>query len=116
MRRVHRLTAKTIATIKSPGFYCDGGGLFLQVGDGGARSWIYRYMLAGKARDMGLGGLREVSLAEARKRVEEFRTLRSEGIDPIEARDKFKAEAKLAADRSMTFKQCAEAYIQMRSS
>jgi hypothetical protein len=30
---------------------------------------------------MGLGGLREVSLAEARKRVEEFRSLRSKGTD-----------------------------------
>lgn len=62
-------------------------------------------MLAGKVRDMGIGGLREVSLAAARKRVEEYRLLRSQGFDPIQAREKFKTEAKLAADRSMTFKQ-----------
>jgi hypothetical protein len=89
MKRVQRLNAKAVENIRSPGFYADGNGLYLQVGrEGEKRSWIYRYMLAGKQRDMGLGGLREVSLAEARKRVEEFRTLRSKGIDPIEARSR----------------------------
>jgi len=111
MKSVARLSALKVARIVEPGFYADGDGLYLQVGKGGARSWIYRYMLAGKQRDMGVGGLREGSLPEARRRVEEFRSLRSQGIDPIEARRKFRKDAKLAADRSMTFRDCAEAYI-----
>src|SRR5689334_24592053 len=68
-------------------------------------------MLAGVQRDMGIGSVRGVSLAEARRRVAEYRALRSQGIDPIEARRKYRADAKLMADRSMTFKQCAAAYI-----
>jgi Arm domain-containing DNA-binding protein len=78
MKRVHRLTTKGIDGIKSPGFYSGGNGLYLQVGKGEARSWIYRFMLAGKERDMGIGSLREVSLADARERVEEsLRSARS---------------------------------------
>jgi|SRR5689334_8737382 len=68
-------------------------------------------MLAGVQRDMGIGSVRGVSLAEARRRVAEYRSLRSQGIDPIEARGKHRGDAKLLADRSMSFKQCAEAYI-----
>ena len=34
--------------------YADGGGLYLQVGPTGAKSWIFRYMLEGRARAMGL--------------------------------------------------------------
>jgi len=111
MKKVHRLTTKGVASITSPGFYADGDGLYLQVGQGGARSWIYRYMLNGKQRAMGIGSAHHLSLTDARERVEEFRSLRSKGVDPIDARKKFRVQAKLAADSSLTFKQCAEAYI-----
>src|SRR5476651_144137 len=111
MRTINRLIARKLEGNMRPGFYADGGGLYLQVGKHGAQSWIYRYMLARTERDMGIGSLREVSLADARKRVAEYRALRSQVIDPIEARRKHRADAKLLADRSMTFKQCAQAYI-----
>ena len=49
----HRLTTRTVATIKKPGFHADGGGLYLQVTPSGSRSWVYRFvtrvMLAGHA-------------------------------------------------------------------
>jgi integrase len=111
MKTINRLTARRVDCDLPPGFYPDGGGLYLFVGKGHQRSWIYRYMLQGVAHDMGVGSLREVSLADARKRVAEYRSLRSQGIDPIEARRNHRADAKLLADRSMTFKQCATAYI-----
>src|SRR5471030_1169439 len=111
MRTINHLTARKLEGNIEPGFHADGGGLYLQVGKEGARSWIYRYMLARTEHDMGIGSLREVSLADARKRVAEFRSLRGQGIDPIEARRMHRADAKLLADRSMTFKQCAQAYI-----
>jgi integrase len=65
---------------------------------------------------MGLGPLHIVGLAEAREKAREARRLRHEGIDPIEARvDARKtrqAEKQLAAATAMTFKGCAELYIE----
>ena len=49
--------------------YADGAGLYLLVGPTGAKSWIYRFMLNGKAREMGLGPMHTIGLAEARKRA-----------------------------------------------
>jgi integrase len=91
--------------------HADGGGLYLQVTESGARTWIYRFMLNGRAREMGLGPLHTVSLAEARDRARECRKLRLEGIDPIEARNAKKAEARIAAATAMTFRESAERYI-----
>jgi integrase len=69
-------------------------------------------MLHGRAREMGLGSLNDVSLAEARKRAAECRLLKSGTTDPIEARRSERKEAELAAARALTFKECAEAYIE----
>ena len=76
---------KVAHAIRKPGIYADGGGLYLQVSNGGA-SWIYRYMLKGVARETGLGPLALYGLKEARLRALDARRLRHEGIDPIDAR------------------------------
>jgi integrase len=60
---------------------------------------------------MGLGPLHTVSLKEAREAATECRKLRLRGIDPIEARKAERIKALLEAAQSMTFRQCAEAYI-----
>src|ERR1700674_2010816 len=88
--------------------YADGGGLYLQVTPGGA-SWIYRYMLKGRAREMGLGPLALYGLQEARTKALDARRLRHEGVDPIEARRAARAMARL--DAAKAFKQCAEGYV-----
>ena len=67
MRDSNRLTARTVATKKKPGRYGDGGGLWLQVSKFDTKSWVYRFMLDGRARHMGLGPVDLVSLAEARE-------------------------------------------------
>lgn len=106
-----RLSAlKVTHAIKKPGMYADGGGLYLQVSNGGA-SWIYRFMLKGVAREMGLGPLALYGLKEARLKALEARRLRHEGIDPIDARRAARAKAELDAAQAMTFKQCSVAYI-----
>jgi hypothetical protein len=43
--------------------------LYLQIRPGGARSWIYRFTLNGRTRDMGLGPLANVSLVKARSKA-----------------------------------------------
>jgi hypothetical protein len=55
-----RLTALKAANLRAPGLHPDGGGLYLQVGASGSRSWIFRYKSGGKLRDMGLGSLATV--------------------------------------------------------
>jgi integrase len=61
---------------------------------------------------MGLGPLHIVGLAEAREKARECRKLRHEGIDPIEARKARHAEQRLAEASAMTFRECAERYIE----
>src|SRR5262245_33031738 len=91
-RQLNRLTAKAIAHIKAAGLYCDGGGLYLQVTASGSRTWVFRYRspLTGKVRDMGLGPLHSVGLAEAREKAAAQRTAILGGLDPIDAREDVK--------------------------
>src|SRR4051812_6258117 len=92
--------------------HADGGGLYLQVTNRDAKSWIYRYRLKAKSREMGLGSLHDVTLAEARERALACRRLAREGIDPIEHRRAQRATAALASVGSMTFREAAAAYIE----
>jgi len=54
-RQLNRLSARTVATKRAPGFYGDGGGLYLQLAAGGNKAWIFRYRspLTKKPRYMG---------------------------------------------------------------
>ena len=84
-RALNRLSARQVATL-GPGLHADGGGLYLQVGAGGARSWIFRYRQDGRLRDMGMGPARDIPLRVARELAAEARTLRAGGVDPLSAR------------------------------
>jgi hypothetical protein len=108
-RTLNRLTAREVATATQPGMYADGAGLYLRVARG--KSWVLRYMLDGKAREMGLGGLAKVGLADARKKAAEKRLLLADKIDPIERRKAVRGEKKIEATRTVTFDDCAAAYI-----
>lgn len=101
-----------------PGSYADGGGLRLVVKSSGARAWVYRFMLNGKSREIGLGsgaGPGSVSLAKARDLATDLRRLVKAGIDPLEQRELEAAQAAAAAQSAViariTFKASAEAYI-----
>jgi hypothetical protein len=56
--------------------YADGGGLYLRVAEGGSKNWVFRYTANGRLRDMGLGPVHTLSLAEARDAATECRKLR----------------------------------------
>jgi integrase len=114
MARTERLKAVKVARVKTPGMYADGGGLYLQVTKGTKginRSWIYRYTLAGKTREMGLGSLDLYGLAEARALALDARRLHHQRIDPIEHRRAARAQKQLDDAKAMTFRQCADAYV-----
>ncbi|WP_246167500.1 tyrosine-type recombinase/integrase [Sphingomonas piscis] len=100
-----------------PGRHADGGGLHLLVKESGARSWVYRFMLKGKSRDIGLGaaGQGGIALADARTARDALRLKVKAGIDPLEERERKASEAVAAAHAAhiaeMTFKGVAEAFI-----
>jgi hypothetical protein len=111
-RAIGRLKAITVTKAKMPGLLADGGGLYLRVGPTGSKSWIFRYRRDGRLRDMGLGPLHTVTLAEARDLALECRKQRLQRIDPIEARRAGDAQAKIAAASAISFRSCAESYIE----
>ncbi|MCL6741795.1 integrase arm-type DNA-binding domain-containing protein [Sphingomonas sp. RB56-2] len=102
--------------------YCDGGGLYLCVDkrggvgpDGqrraGSASWMFRYMIDGNARTMGLGAYPTVGLAKARRKATEAREALSDGHDPLDLRNAARASKQLARATAMTFREAAEVYI-----
>ena len=110
-----RLSSLTVKHARKPGMLADGNGLYLQVTRANARSWIFRYYRNGKSREMGLGSLNAVSLADARLKAAACRGLLADGIDPIAARDAERTQRALEDARAITFDQCAEAFITAHS-
>jgi len=92
---LHKLTARKVTTISEKGYYSDGGGLYLQVTETGAKSWLFRYRFGAKRPEMGLGPTHTVSLAEARELAAIARRQVLAGIDPLAGRREAKAKAAL---------------------
>ena len=105
-----KLNVLAMRKLTKPGRYGDGGGLWLQVRSAENRSWLLRYKIDGRPRQMGLGPVELVSLAEAREAAIEARKLVFRGVDPIEHRKAAK-EARAVAAASLTFEQVAARYI-----
>lgn len=115
-----------------PGRHADGDGLYLYVKDTGARSWLFRFMLNGKARDVGLSrcaeavellrqtGGNELTLAQARDVAAIYRIKVRAGFDPLAERDRLIQEKAAATQATkatqVTFKTTAQAYIKANSS
>jgi integrase len=110
-RSIGRLTALKVERLRDqPGMHADGGGLYLQVKNGGV-SWVLRYQLAGRTRYMGLGPLALFGLKEARAKALEAKRLKHEGTDPLEARRQARMRLRLDVAKAVTFKQAVERYI-----
>ncbi len=121
-----QLVGLTALQIKNApaGMHPDGGGLYLCVKPSGSKSWVYRFQLDGKRREMGLGSLQVVKPVEARAEAANLKKLVSAGIDPIDQR-KAEKQAAIAERKSaeverkrseMTFRKAAEHYIENRKS
>ena len=80
------LTAQFVRTVKEPGKYFDGHGLYLLVRPNGSRFWLQRIVIRGKRTELGLGSASLVSLAKARDKAIENRGLAREGGDPLQAK------------------------------
>ena len=82
-----KLNPKQVENLTEPGTYEDGDGLRLVVKPTGRKSWLLRFQLAGRRREMGLGSFPEVTLKKARQDASNKRSQLSDGVDPLAARD-----------------------------
>lgn len=80
------LTAAFVEKVKTPGKYSDGNGLYLIVDPSEASRWVLCIQTGGRRRDVGLGGTKSVSLAEARDLAYEVRKKARAGLDPVAVR------------------------------
>lgn len=103
-RALNKLSAVQAAKIKTPGRHSDGGGLYLFIDSNGRRRWIFMYVRDGKRTELGLGGGRDLSLANARIEAGRLREVLVAGGDPKGARAK--------NDRIPTFGECADTYVE----
>jgi hypothetical protein len=96
-----------------PGRYPDGDGLYLIVAGPTSRNWNYRYWFKGKERWLGLGSLRDVSLKDARLACDAARLQVRAGVDLVQEKRSARAAQRAAvkAEKAMTFKECAQIYI-----
>jgi len=111
-REGNKLSSAAVRIASKPGLYGDGHGLYLQISNFGTKAWVVRYMIDGVARKMGLGALHTVSLAEARKRANEARLQVLDGIDPLDAKKSARLRKKVETAKAVTFKECADKYIE----
>ena len=112
-RKARELAPVEVKRLTTPGLYAVGGvaGLHLQVTKSGARSWILRATIAGKRRDLGLGGYPDVTLAMAREKARETREKIAQGIDPVAERQRLRSAALAERLRDMTFEKAALAVV-----
>ena len=113
-RKVREVSAIEVSRLAVPGLHFVGGvaGLALQVQPSGARSWVLRLSVAGKRREMGLGGFPDVTLADARRRAREEREKADKGVDPIAERKAAANLLRVELAKAFTFKSAALAYIE----
>jgi hypothetical protein len=66
-----RLHPLTLDRLKTHGLHRDPEtkGLYFQITKAGVKSWVFRFMLAGKAHTMGLGPYPLIKLSEAGRRL-----------------------------------------------
>lgn len=97
------------------GKYADGAGLYFVVQSSGSAAWSYRYMIAGAAREMGLGPYPAVSLKKAREKAAAAAELKADGIDPLDQRYRLRAAEADKASRDRTFLDFADSWYRTHS-
>lgn len=119
MKSIYRLTDLDLRLAEAGKLLHDGDGLYFKRSRRsrpGTGSCLLRYWLHGRDRWMGLGRYPKVSLAAARKKAREYRTLIQDGSDPIDERRIRRVQKRRKANRNIVFKDCAEEYIALRFS
>jgi integrase len=111
MSNIDLLTAAKVKSLKAPGDYLDGRGLYLQVRSETSKSWLLKYSMDKRAREMGLGSYFDFTLAEAREKRDALRKLIKAGVDPLQQRAADKQAKKLERAKQITFRDAAARFI-----
>jgi integrase len=111
MAKIDLLSAAKVRSVKEPGMYLDGRGLYLQVRGASSKSWLLKYSIEKNPRAMGLGSAFDFTLAEARERRDELRKLIKRGVDPLKEKAAEKEAKKIEAAKAITFRAAAERLI-----
>ena len=108
------LGAQQVANIWRRGSTHVGGvtGLILNVTMYGSRSWLLRYQVGGRRRDLGLGSYPSVTLAQARELAREARLKLARGIDPVADAQRLRAQLVQAMQSHLTFAEAAAKYVE----
>lgn len=116
-RKAKELSALAVQRLKTPGLHAVGvvDGLHLRVLPSGVKTWILRVSIAGKRRDMGLGGFPAVPLAVAREKAREAREVIKTGVDPIAERAGAQRALAAARGAEITFAKCARQFIEAKA-
>ncbi|GJI92303.1 tyrosine-type recombinase/integrase [Duganella hordei] len=109
--KINKLSALAVKALDKPGYHGDGGGLYLQVSRTHTKSWIFRFAVAGKEHEMGLGSLISIDLAAARQRAKQCRLMLLDGKNPLAELRASRSAHVVAQAKRTTFDQCAAAYI-----
>lgn len=111
-----KLNPKQVENLAEPGTYEDGDGLRLVVKATGRKSWVLRFQLNGKRREMGLGSFPQVGLKAARIVAAEQRKVLAAGADPMVARDaereRQREAQRIKEARKVTFEKLATEYVE----
>jgi hypothetical protein len=99
-RSIHKLKARRLETLSTPGWYGDGGGLWLRIKTNGSKSWKFIWNRDKVRREMGLGSYAAYTLDDAREMAAAARNLLKEGHDPIELRQAEKEEEKVEREKA----------------
>jgi integrase len=111
MAKIDLLSAAKVKNLKVPGDYLDGRGLYLQVRSESSKSWLLKYSMEKRAREMGLGPAADIPLATARELRDRHRALLKQGIDPLEHKQAEKSAKALERAKAITFKDACARYI-----
>lgn len=111
----HKLNRSIVKGLSEPGRYGDGGGLYLLVKASGNKSWIYRYMMDGRSREMGFGPMSNVNHIDvARKNAESARAMVKSGIDPVEKRNADKKIEIAKLDKHRNFGELLDEFFEAK--
>lgn len=111
MAKIDLLSSAKVKSLKVPGDYLDGRGLYLQVRSESSRSWLLKYSIEKRAREMGLGSAFDITLSKARELRDGYRSLLAQGMDPIDAKKAEGAARALERAKVITFEDAAKRYI-----
>lgn len=115
------MAALEVARLEHPGGtrnarFAVGGvaGLLLQITPTGGRSWLMRYQIGDRRRELGLGPFPDVTLAQARERAREARDQIRAGVDPVEASQERRRALVASLGRALTFDEAVSRYLKAK--